>query len=246
MVSLKSLKCTGRNFSSCAKQGFWTSSRASLSCGSLAKSPKLYLKNLAGLWIYRRNKSKVTVWRRGKKKPLRKCLSVFIVIQSYQGCEEVLRKSNERGQRACQMEAHAGEERGRRESVLPASNWHATSHHIPHFFHASLFGYHPSCQQQSHTGFAWQTKLVIPGKTGKKFCVIQISLIHQKPWHAMKMVTWSHSRAWGDEHRKGASLTWSKARQALKKSLINDLIMQNLEHDPEFIPGFNTKLTDSI
>lgn len=97
MVSLKSLKCTGRNFSSCAKQGFWTSSRASLSCGSLAKSPKLYLKNLAGLWIHRRNKSKVTVWRRGKKKPLRKCLSFFIVIQSYQGCEEVLRKSNERG-----------------------------------------------------------------------------------------------------------------------------------------------------
>lgn len=105
-------------------------------CGSPAKSPILHSKNLAGLWIHGRNKSKVTVRRRGrgKKKPLRKFLSFFTLIQSYQGCEEVLRKSNERGQRECQMEANAGEEWGRRESVLPASNWHATSHHIPRFF----------------------------------------------------------------------------------------------------------------
>lgn len=78
MVSLKSLKCTGRNFSSCAKQGFWTSSRASLSCGSLAKSPKLYLKNLAGLWIYRRNKSKVTGER--ERKSLWENVYLFLLL----------------------------------------------------------------------------------------------------------------------------------------------------------------------
>lgn len=45
---------------------------------------------------------------------------------------------------------------------------------VHNFFpHVSSFGYHPSCQQQCHMGFAWQTKLVIPGKTGKKFCAIQ-------------------------------------------------------------------------
>lgn len=63
--------------------------------------------------------------------------------------------------------------------------------------------------------------------------------MHQKAWHAVKMVTWSHSRALGDEHRKDASLTWwgPKARQDLKKILINDLIMQDLERGPEVHAG---------
>lgn len=52
--------------------------------------------------------------------------------------QEKQKQSKERGQRECQMEANAGEERGRSESALPAPNWHATSHHIPHFFFLML------------------------------------------------------------------------------------------------------------
>ena len=59
--------------------------------------------------------------------------------------------------------------------------------------------------------------------------------MHQKPWHAVKMVTWGCSVALGDEHRKDTSLIcWrSKARQDLNNILINYLFMQDLERDPE-------------
>lgn len=96
--------------------------------------PNPALKNLAGLWICRRNKIKVAVRRRVEKRPPTSVGFFFLIlVESYQVCEEDLAKM-QWGQRECQMEANAGEAWGRNKSGLPASNWYATSHHIPIFF----------------------------------------------------------------------------------------------------------------
>lgn len=57
-----------------------------------------------------------------------------------------------KGGKEHQIEANAGEEQGRRESLLQASDWHATTHHIPQDFPCvSSFGYHPRC----HSNTTW-------------------------------------------------------------------------------------------
>lgn len=173
MVSLKSLKCIRRNFSSFAKRGFWTSSWASFSCGSLANSPHLHLERVSGLWIHRRNKSKRTIMRRGKKKPL-------LLFKATMCVRKCCVKATRRG-RACakwrQMQGK-GEEKGNLCFPYQTGMLLLTIFHI--FFPCvSSFGYHPSCQQQCHARYTQQKKNSYTRKwlyqfiPGKKFCVIQ-------------------------------------------------------------------------
>lgn len=64
--------------------------------------------------------------------------------------------------------------------------------------------------QQHHMGFAWK-RWLYQGKSERNFTCSEGNIL-QKPWHAVKMVTWSTSRTLGVEQRKHVSFHLVKVK----------------------------------
>lgn len=84
--------------------------------------------------------------------------------------------------------------------------------------------------QQHHVGFAWQ-RWWYQGKLEKNFMWSEGNIL-QKPWHAVKTVTWSISMTLGDEQRKHVSFNLVKVKGKAR------LQVPGLAHSPVILHLF--------
>lgn len=84
--------------------------------------------------------------------------------------------------------------------------------------------------QQHHIGFAWQ-RWLYQGTPERNFTCSEGNIL-QKPWHAVKTVTWSTSRTLGDEQRKHVSFNLVKVKGKAR------LQVAGLAHSPVILHLF--------